>query len=76
MRKAQDDAMARTAAERVVGDVVAPSTDGQVDELARTVLGEFEAVQFETAVSKVGGKPIALRRLVITGPWEVDPGQR
>lgn len=74
MRKAEDNVLARTAAERVIGDLIAPSTDGEVDGLAKGVVGAFETVEFETAVSKVrGGSEVHLRRLVLTSAWEVDP---
>ena len=81
MRKAQEDAVARTVAEKKVGDLLA--ADGnvgphasieQATTVAREVLGEFKAVEFETITKRVGDEEIALRRLVITGPWEVDPG--
>lgn len=75
MRNAQDDPMARTAAERKIGDLLTDQTGlAQTDLGAATaILGEFEAVEFETTISKVrGGQEIPVRRLVITGPWEVD----
>jgi hypothetical protein len=74
MRKAQDDPMARTAAERKLGDIIAPSTDGEVDQLTREVLRAFPGVEFETVIKKVGDQELSLRRLVITGAWEVAPG--
>jgi hypothetical protein len=77
MRKAQDNAMARTATETKLADLLAasgpegPAGDGGLS--VRQVLGEFKAVEFETTTRKVGDDEIHLRRLVITGPWEVDP---
>lgn len=73
MRKANEDVLARTAVERMVGDLIAPSTDGEVDGLAKSVVGAFEAVEFERVVKTVGDEQIALRRPVLTGAWEVDP---
>lgn len=77
MRKAQENALARTVAENklcemlAIGDV----NVGEIDRAAvKQVLGEFKAVEFETITKRVGDEEIALRRLVITGPWEVDPG--
>jgi hypothetical protein len=72
--KAQNDPMARTAAERKLGDIIAPSTDGEVDQLTREVLRAFPGVEFETVIKKVGDQELSLRRLVITGAWEVAPG--
>lgn len=76
MRKAQENALARTVAENklcemlAIGDV----NVGEIDRAAvKQVLGEFKAVEFETITKRVGDEEIALRRLVITGPWEVDP---
>lgn len=31
----------------------------------------FETAEFETAPAKIGGAEIQLRRVVLTGPWEV-----
>lgn len=80
MRKAQDDPMARTEAERFVGDaleatelidstVVEPTTGGKIllDQVAK-------AVEFERGTSKDPDRnTVPMRRLVITGPWMVDP---
>lgn len=79
MRKAQDDVMARTAAERLLGDRM--EAEGLIDssaieptEAGNRLLAEIEAVEFEQTVSKVrGGIEVPLRRLVITTNWEVDP---
>jgi hypothetical protein len=77
MRKTQDDPIARNVAENKIADITdGYSRDGS-DPVgmaeATTILGEFEAVEFETTISKVrGGQEIPVRRLVITGPWEVD----
>lgn len=79
MRKAQEDPLARTVAEHHLGDALEASglidsTAYEPTEVGRATLKDFaEAVQFETATSRVAGKDIRLRRLVITGPWEVDP---
>lgn len=79
MRKAQDDPIARTVAENKIADI----TDGYdrdgsdpvgMAEVA-AILGAFKAVEFEVTVKQVGDEQIHLRRLVITGPWEVDPGK-
>ena len=76
MRKAQDDVMARSAAETRVADLLASTPEGPAGDgglSVRQVLGEFKAVEFETTTRKVGDEEVKLRRLVITGPWEVDP---
>jgi hypothetical protein len=72
MRKAQDDAVARTAAENVVRDLT-HYVNEPVGDLGKDIVGAFKAVEFETISKKVGDEEIPLRRLVITGPWEVDP---
>lgn len=79
-RKVEDDVMARTAAERAIGDVmeatgVIDSSTNEPTEAGRLVLGELaRAVQFEKATSKdPDGVVVPQRRIVITGPWEVDP---
>lgn len=79
MRKAQDDVMARGFAEHKVGDILesrglVDSVDHEPVQTGRQVVGEFEAVEFERSVTKVrGGGEVALRRVVLTGKWEVDP---
>lgn len=79
MRKAQDDPIARTAAENQLGDALDAAvgdTSGDTMAMARELLGEFKAVEFETTVRKVGTEQIHLRRLVLTGAWEVDPNAK
>lgn len=81
MRKATDDVMARTAAESKLADLLDSTgmpignSEGGPTIVARELLAEFKAVEFETTSKKVGDETINLRRLVITGPWEVDPDQ-
>jgi hypothetical protein len=78
-RKVEDDVMARTEAERVIGDALAEAglTDAgdSATEEGRTVLGLIaKAVQFEKGESKDPDRHVVgMRRLVITGPWTVDP---
>jgi hypothetical protein len=79
MRKAQDDPIARTVAENQLGDMFAGNGRSVGDRdsdvsAARGLLGAFKAVEFETTSRNVGDQVIPLRRLIITGPWEVDPG--
>lgn len=80
MRKAQEDVLARTEAERFVGDAmeaagIIDSTVMEPAETGRLLLDHVAAaVEFETGISKdPERKPVAMRRLVITGPWVVDP---
>jgi hypothetical protein len=79
MRKAQDDAMARTQAERDLGDLFASNghSVGSYDEdvtAARGLLSNFPAVEFERGTGRTpDGQKVAQRRVVITGPWVVDP---
>ena len=83
MRKPLEDPIARTVAEHHLGDAL--ESTGMIDstahepaEVGRAVLSELAGIgayiEFETTKSKVrGGQEIPLRRLVITGDWEIDP---
>lgn len=80
-RKVTDDALARTAAERAIGEIlidegfVPIEASPEPGEMGRRVLGVLaKAVQFETGESKDPDRQVVpMRRLVITGVWEVDP---
>lgn len=79
MRKANEDVIARSVAENQVGDLMwaatgtgSPDRDKCVED-ARIVLNAFKAVEFEKTVRQIGDEKVYLRRLAITGPWEVDP---
>lgn len=81
MRRALDDVLARTEAERVVGDELEAtglinSSTHEPTAAGKALLDSFKAVEFEKASRKVGDEELRLRRLVITGPWEVDPTSR
>lgn len=67
MRKPTEDPIARTVAENFVTDHATGVED------TRAVLGLFPTAEFETVTKVVQGQSIRLRRLVLTGPWEVDP---
>lgn len=76
MHRPEEDVLARTEAERMLADLI---DDGEVHEFtskaaaeAKGILDAFPAVQYDTTVSKARGTEVKLRRLVITGPWEVD----
>lgn len=79
VRDNQDDVMARGAAERTVADRFGVQPDemvagGEVGLTPRDVVAEIaETVEFEKATFKGGGREIGMRRVVITGAWEVDP---
>lgn len=81
VRDNQDDVMARGAAERAVADFFGTSPDSGVveggaaaDQTPRDVVAAIgETVEFEKATFKGGGREIGMRRVVITGAWEVDP---
>ncbi len=64
-RKTTDNPTARKAAEEFVCDHSVNLDD------SRSVVNLFKTVEFETATSRVGGEEIAMRRIVLTGPWEV-----
>lgn len=80
MRKAQDDAMARTLAEREIGNAL--EGEGLIDSntheptaAGNLLLGQFaSAVEFERGTGRTpDGQKVAQRRIVITGAWMVDP---
>jgi hypothetical protein len=79
VRDNQDDVMARGAAERAVADFLDVEPNEEIGESAATpsvlVSQIAETVEFEKATFKGGGREIGMRRVVITGAWEVDPGQ-
>jgi hypothetical protein len=64
-RKTTDDLTARQHVKGVVDGRSFGSDD------TSDVIDLFETVEFETAASRVGGTEITLRRVVLTGPWEV-----
>jgi hypothetical protein len=66
-RKTTDDPIAREAATEMMRR--ATGTDSPLHVHQESVAA-FEAVQFETTTAKVGGQPLELRRVVLTGPWE------
>lgn len=79
MRKAQEDVLARSEAERVVGDEMEAvgliGGDTLPAEAGRLLLNRVaKAVEFEHGTSKDPDKnTVPMRRLVITGPWVVNP---
>jgi hypothetical protein len=80
MRKANEDVLARTEAERLVGDemealgLIDSSANEPVDAGRRLLNQIGKTVEFETGTSKDPDRnAVAMRRLVITTPWEVDP---
>lgn len=64
-RKTTDDKVARDHAKEFV------TSRGPAANDSALAVDLFEAAEFETAVSRVGGTEITLRRVVLTGPWEV-----
>ena len=77
VRKAVDDKAARDEALRLItgqhGGLTAVAEEAGVDgiDAGRVVIAEFPAIQFETATSKVAGEELRMRRVVLTGPWQV-----
>ncbi len=63
-RKTSHNPAAQTAAADMIEARVAETNGGDVAAI-------FESAEFETATSRVGGQEIALRRIVLTSPWEV-----
>jgi hypothetical protein len=69
-RKTTDSPAARDAA----GELIAPALNGPGEiEQANDAARQFETAEFETATSRVAGETVTLRRVVLTGPWEVAP---
>lgn len=67
MRTPSEDPIARTVAENELAD---HHLDG---EQARQTLAYWPHVEFEKTTRKVQGQDLYLRRVVITGKWEIDP---
>jgi hypothetical protein len=63
-RKTTDDPAASNHAVEFITDRTVSAHD------AADVVGLFETAEFETVTAKVGGQPLELRRVVLTGPWE------
>lgn len=79
MRKATEDVLARTEAERQIGDALEAlglidSSTHEPTEAGLKLLGIIgKAVEFERGTSKDPDKEVVpMRRIVITGPWQVD----
>jgi hypothetical protein len=75
-----DDVMSREAAETRIADIIAnqPNIDanspGVARELAKAIVDSFAYVETDRERSSLrGGQKVNLRRLVLTGAWEVDP---
>lgn len=64
-RKTSDNKVARDHAVEKITDRATGLED------TKLVVDLFPTVEFETATSKVGGETVNLRRVVLTGPWEV-----
>jgi len=64
-RKTYDDPRARNAAVEFITDHATSAGDSAM------VVDAFPVAEFETAQSRVGGEVLKLRRVVLTGPWEV-----
>jgi hypothetical protein len=64
-RKVSDNLHAREAARDFLTSHATNADDSAL------VVDLFPSVEFETAQSKVGGEPVKLRRITLTGPWEV-----
>jgi hypothetical protein len=81
-RKAEEDVLARTEAERKIGEELQSlglidDTTNETAGLARELLNVLaKAVQFETGTSKDPDRnEVPMRRLVLTFNWEVDPSR-
>lgn len=78
MRKPKEDVLARGRAEHVLSEALeSVGLTGAAGEYpasgVREALSTFPAVEFETLTKKVGDQELHLRRLVVTGSWEIDP---
>jgi hypothetical protein len=67
-RKTTDDQAARQAA----ADLIARNDAAGLDRSdAGKVVMAFDAAEFESVTTRAAGSEIPLRRVVLTGPWEV-----
>lgn len=64
-RKTAENGAARLRAKDFITDHATGAADTAL------VVDLFPTAEFETATSKVGGETVSLRRVVLTGPWEV-----
>jgi hypothetical protein len=70
-----DDVVARSIAENAINDLMNHDhdLDDECHHQARDILSAFPSVRFEQTLFPVGDDDVWRRRLVITGPWKVDP---
>lgn len=70
-----NDIMARERLETAVTDVIldinANAFGDSARDIAKAVAGAFPFVEYDRRPTNVDG--VALRRVVVTGEWEVDP---
>lgn len=75
----RDDQLARSAVERLIGDLIGERHRRLDDETiirdARALLNMFPTVEYETTTRRTPLGEVKLRRAVVTGPWEVDPSE-
>ncbi len=64
-RKTTDSEVARQEASALIGAATAKPED------AENAVALFKSVEFETATTRIGGEDVSVRRVVLTGPWEV-----
>lgn len=66
VRKTSKDPAAREALQMIVDRAWDSEERGDVAYA-------FDGVEFDRIVTRIGGQPVAMRRLVLTGRWEADP---
>jgi hypothetical protein len=74
-----DSEWARAAAEREIAEVIAAAgsdlNETVARDIAQAIVRSFAYVEVDTTDSKVqGGQIVPLRRLMLTGGWEVADG--
>ncbi len=65
-RKTTDDQAARAATREFI-DVSSEVLSAD----AAAIVALFKTAEFETTTARIGGEDVAMRRIVLTGPWEV-----
>lgn len=66
VRKTSSDPAAREAFAAILDQAYRSDEPGDA-------VATFDGVEFDRIVTKIGGQPVAMRRLVLTGRWEADP---
>lgn len=76
MRKAVNDEYAQDAALEILGAKIDPGFltkdfDTSPNVIAEQAMRAFPVAEFETVTTKIAGEEVTMRRVVLTGDWNV-----